>query len=84
MSSSILTFPYLKYVKVIIFSCLLSACGGATPKVIAYNALWNTCLEVEKEIEHSPQSADDRWAQLQAVRDVCDRAAQRVRGDSDE
>jgi len=63
---------------VIALSIASAGCGGATPKVIAYSAMWDVCLEVENEVAKSHQTADEKWRELQTVRDVCDRMAKKV------
>ena len=63
---------------VLCLSIALAGCGGATPRVIAYDALWHACQEVKEEIDESRQSADARWLQLNEVDNVCIRLGKKV------
>lgn len=64
--------------RLILISVLLVGCGGATPRVVAYDALWHACQEVKKDIDKTHQSYEEKWLENQGVDDVCVRLGKKI------
>lgn len=60
------------------FLLAMAGCGGATPRVVAYDALWRACQEVKVDISKTHQSRDEQWLEIQGVDRVCGALGKKV------